>query len=358
MSKELRFMFDPNESDPFAQVIGDALAVFSLNGHVPSVDEIRDALRYAGISNPTDAELGRVSDAITASNASQVDDDDPRVSGQERPLALVSPAELIKGWTHGKLSRNDLVLALAGWDHLATIAEVVAVDERADAFPPGSWAEVTDALEAGTLDANLYNEIQSARNTQRALSNAVVSEDVRRRIAAEKSTGWAEELADTGPDTVLLEGEESRAALLERLSEARAQAQQRHDGASAQLTDEDEARYLRLAEAAERGELDPMIGPLRKAEPGEGRRFLIEAGMPEEVIDRLHTTAREWSRLYKDGEVSRDSLIYALVNHQYSFGQAPAEPGPVGELLDAYFDHLIDFDVMAEVHIERDRRGL
>ncbi len=38
----------------------------------------------------------------------------------------------------GKLSGNDLVLALAGWDHLATIAEALAVDERADSFPPGS----------------------------------------------------------------------------------------------------------------------------------------------------------------------------------------------------------------------------
>ncbi|QOD11600.1 hypothetical protein [Rathayibacter toxicus] len=56
--------------------------------------------------------------------------------------------------------------------------------------------------------------------------------------------------------------------------------------------------------------------------------------------------------------MSRDSLIYALVNHQYSFGQAPAEPGHVGELLDAYFDHLIDFETLAEVHIERDRHGM
>ncbi len=77
MSKELRFIFDPNKSDPVTRFIGDALAVFSINGHVPSADEIRDALGCAGISNPTDAELRRVSDAMTASSGPPVEGEGP-----------------------------------------------------------------------------------------------------------------------------------------------------------------------------------------------------------------------------------------------------------------------------------------
>lgn len=165
-------------------------------------------------------------------------------------------------------------------------------------------------------------------------------------------------MPDFGPDTVMLEGEESRTALLKRLDEVRTHARHSFDGSSSGLSDEDEASYRRWAEAAERGELHPLMGPLRKAEPCEGQRLLIESGSPEQVLDRLHTTAHEWCRLSNDGEVNRESLIYVLVNRLDSFGQAAAGSGPDGELLDAYFDHLIDFAVLAEVHIERDRSGM
>ncbi|PPH21688.1 hypothetical protein [Rathayibacter toxicus] len=270
MSRDLRFISDPNEPDPVMRVIRDASAVFSLNGHVPDVDEIRDELKKAGISSPTDAELRRVSDSISLINESPVISDDSRLSVRDKSLVLVSPAELIKGWVDGTLSRDDLVLALAGWDHLAMIAEAVAVDERADSFPPGSWVEVTDAFETGTLDANLYKEVQSERDSQWALSDAVVAEDARRRHMADELTRWAEEMPEFGPDTVVLRGEESRPALLERLDEVRTQAQQSSKGSSSGLSDEDETLYWRLAEAAERGELHPPMGPLRKAEPGKG----------------------------------------------------------------------------------------
>lgn len=61
-----------------------------------------------------------------------------------------------------------------------------------DNSPPGSWTEVTDAFEADTLDANLYKENQSAKKSQRALSDAVVTEDARRRTAADELARWAE----------------------------------------------------------------------------------------------------------------------------------------------------------------------
>lgn len=113
------------------------------------------------------------------------------------------------------------------------------------------------------------------------------------------------------------------------------------------LSVEEQAWFRQMAEAADKGEL-ASIGRPHKVEPGEGREVLLGAGVPAEVIDRLHVTPYEWCRQYSAGEVSRESLIYALGNLSYPPEHTKTqglhddllvdEPGSTGEIMGAYLD--------------------
>lgn len=130
------------------------------------------------------------------------------------------------------------------------------------------------------------------------------------------------------------------------------------------LSGEEQAQFRQLTEAAEKGELQAIAGTARRPQPGEGRLPLLAAGVPEEVLDRLHLPPYEWCRQYSMGEVSRGSLVYALGNLSYPPEHLKTQGlphdlladdrGSVGEIGDAFADGLIDLELLTEIRAVRE----
>ncbi|MDO5645783.1 MAG: hypothetical protein Q4G21_08885 [Dermabacter sp.] len=123
--------------------------------------DYKRALVTAANAGTTQKQLARIVQ-VTQSSISQTLRSAAAVAFPAPGFSGASAFEICERFASGEISRDELKRQLVAWDFVP-FPELSDMFDDGPPLPPGTWAEVEDALECGYLTPELYDEILDER---------------------------------------------------------------------------------------------------------------------------------------------------------------------------------------------------